>query len=200
LLETLSFQELLALFLLVTDAEAASSQAGGSMPRNARSSRRVLEKKVTSFNLYLDQAHQIQAIMESTGATKDAPVMRELLDEALAARRRKAAGLAPEASPAVQGLAESLQNIQTLLLKLIAQGQTSLKVQGLSLELLQETLAEAGVGRAVLWNDIVVPLLIGRGMTTDDIARHLADQTGKAKNHAYTLAEEIRNSQLTADE
>lgn len=170
------------------------------MPRNAKSNRRVLEKKVTSFNLYLDQAHQIQAIMESTGATKDAPVMRELLDEALAARRRKTAGLAQEPQPSVQGLAENLQSIQTLLLKLIAQGQTALKVQGLSLELLQETLAEAHVGRIILWNELVLPLLTGRGMTSEDVARHLAVQTGEAKDHAYTMADEIRRTQDSSDE
>lgn len=96
--------------------------------------------------------------------------MRELLDEALAARRRKAAGMAQEPSPQVQGLAENLQTIQTLLLKLIGQGQTGLKIQGLSLELLQETLAEAHVGKAFLWDEIIVPLLtlrISRKMNGD---------------------------------
>jgi hypothetical protein len=126
--------------------------------------------------------------------------MRELLDEALAARRRKAAGLAQEPSPPVQGLAENLQTIQTLLLKLIAQGQTGLKIQGLSLELLQETMAEAHVGRALLWDELVVPLLTGRGMTPEDMARHLTDQTSKAKDHAYALADEIRNTQLSSEE
>ena len=36
--------------------------------------------------MYMDQVYQIQAIMEATGAVKDAPVIRELLDEALGAR------------------------------------------------------------------------------------------------------------------
>lgn len=40
----------------------------------------------------MDQVYQIRAIMEATGAVKDAPVIRELLDEALTARRRKSAG------------------------------------------------------------------------------------------------------------
>lgn len=43
--------------------------------------------------MYMDQVYQVRAIMEATGAVKDAPVIRELLDEALAARRRKAAGI-----------------------------------------------------------------------------------------------------------
>src|SRR6266850_611012 len=59
------------------------------MPNKAPGSKRTLAKKVTSFNMYLDQATQIQAIMEATGADKDAPVLRTLLDEALANRRRR---------------------------------------------------------------------------------------------------------------
>jgi hypothetical protein len=51
--------------------------------------KRTLLKKVTSFNLYADQWAQIQAVMEGTRAEKEAPVLRELIDEALAARRRK---------------------------------------------------------------------------------------------------------------
>jgi len=48
--------------------------------------RRTLSKKVSSFNVYMDQVYQIQAIRESTSATKDAPVIRVLLDEALSVR------------------------------------------------------------------------------------------------------------------
>ena len=59
-----------------------------------REKKRSLSKKVSSFNMYMDQMYQIRAIMEQTGAEKDAPVIRELLDEALGARRRKAMGIA----------------------------------------------------------------------------------------------------------
>ena len=55
--------------------------------------KRTLSKKVSSFNMWMDQVYQVRAIMESTGATKDAPVIRVLLDEALGARRRKALGI-----------------------------------------------------------------------------------------------------------
>src|SRR6266540_5425581 len=48
--------------------------------------KRTLSKKVSSFNILMDQVYQVRAIMESTGATKDAPVIRVLLDEALGAR------------------------------------------------------------------------------------------------------------------
>jgi hypothetical protein len=57
------------------------------MTRRLRGSR-GLTKKVTSINFYLDQVTQIQAIMEATGETKEAPLVRLLVDEALAIRRR----------------------------------------------------------------------------------------------------------------
>ena len=58
-----------------------------------RGKKRRLSKHVSSFNMYMDQVSQVRAIMEATGAVKDAPVIRELLDEALSARRRKQAGI-----------------------------------------------------------------------------------------------------------
>ena len=64
-----------------------------------RGKKRSLSKKVSSFNMYMDQMYQIRAIMEQSGAEKDAPVIRELLDEALGARRRKAMGIADWVQP-----------------------------------------------------------------------------------------------------
>ena len=80
---------------------------------------RSLSKKVSSFNMYMDQVYQIRAIMEATGAVKDAPVIRELLDEALSARRRKAVGITDSDEPPGQEISETLHTLQTLLLKLI---------------------------------------------------------------------------------
>ena len=57
-----------------------------------RGRKRSLSKKVSSFNMYTDQVYQIQATVEATGAVKNAPVICELLGEALGARRRKALG------------------------------------------------------------------------------------------------------------
>jgi hypothetical protein len=42
------------------------------MANNGRSGKRTLAKKVTSFVLCVDQVSQIQAIIEATGAEKDA--------------------------------------------------------------------------------------------------------------------------------
>jgi hypothetical protein len=75
--------------------------------------------EISSFNMWMDQVDQVRAIIEATGAVKDAPVIRELLDEALGARRRKAAGIYDSEEPPGQGTAETLHTLQTLLLKLI---------------------------------------------------------------------------------
>ena len=77
---------------------------------------RALAKKLTSFVLYVDKVTQIQAIIESTGGDKAAQVFRDLIDEALGARRRKDVQqlVLPEDVPNVR-LDEMLETIQTLL-------------------------------------------------------------------------------------
>src|SRR5882724_3063533 len=110
------------------------------MKMGTRHSRRTLVKRITSTNLYVDQATQIQAIMEAT-ATKEAQVIRQLVDEALAARRRKSVQhVEAEPPPPTQDISQTLQTIQTLLLRMIGQGQTSFRIQSVSLELIQEAL------------------------------------------------------------
>ena len=78
------------------------------MPIRPRGRQRSLSKKVSSFNMYMDKVYQVRAIMEATGAVKDAPVIRELLDEALAARRRKAAGITDSEESPGQEISETL--------------------------------------------------------------------------------------------
>jgi hypothetical protein len=97
----------------------------------------------------MDQLLAINQVMETTGQKSEAPIIRDLIDEALSARRRKtpANESAAAQSTATTELTESLQTIETLLLKLIEQGQTEFQIESLSLELLQETLSEARAGR-----------------------------------------------------
>ena len=167
------------------------------MASNGKQGKRVLAKKVTSFNMYLDQANQIHAIMEATGIDKDAQVLRELLDEALASRRRKIAQqlTLPEAAPTPQYL-QTLETIQTLLLKLIEQGEKARGVRGICLELLQETLAEARAGRKR-------PTVIG----VESFAAHNGEEIQKldadiehARFYAYGLAVEIAKRQNATEE
>ena len=55
------------------------------MARTIRTSKRKLLGRTSGVNLYADQAVQVQAIMESLGEKREAPVLRILVDEALAA-------------------------------------------------------------------------------------------------------------------
>jgi hypothetical protein len=166
-----------------------------------RKSNRVLFKtKVYGFNPWADQVPAIKQIMEEMGQESEAPVLRMLVDEALRARRRKVAGIeSPEQPPPAQELAETLQTIQALLLRMIGQGHTSFRIQSLSLELLQETLAEARAGRLGLWESVSAPAHRQAGSSTQKIASLFDEHTDAGKDFAYDLAEEI-NRQLVASE
>ena len=105
--------------------------------------KRTLLKKVTSFNFYADQWAQIQAIMEGSRAEKEAPVLRELIDEALGARHRKFVRHDQAETPTATLEVEALEIIRLLMVKLLHQSKSCLRVDGVNLRLLQETLAEA---------------------------------------------------------
>jgi hypothetical protein len=155
---------------------------------NTRVGKRILSKKVTSFNMYLDQASQIQAIMESTCVEKDAQVLRELLDEALAGRRRKIAQqlVLPETPSGVSSNNEILEIIQSLLLKLVEQGEKARFVRGISLELLQEALAESRAGRTLISKTIKL------SSQDNALLKNVCeDEIDQAKQHAFNLAIEI---------
>ncbi len=160
--------------------------------------RRTLVKRITSTNVYVDQATQMQAIMEATG-TKEAQLVRVLLDEALAARRRKSVQNGkPEQAPPTQNDSEALQTIQTLLLRMIGQGERTFQMQSVSLELQQEAIVEARSGKMNVWEFLVAPGLSDKGKSTAEIAELFDGQNEDAKDYAYGLAEEIKN-ELDAD-
>ena len=159
----------------------------------ARNSKRTLIKKITSLNLYIDQAVQIKALMEATGSEKEAPLLRQLIDEALAARRRKSVQSAePEPPPPTQDISETLQTLQTLLLRIIGQEEIASRIQGVSLELLQEAVAEARGGRSSLWKFLVAPGLEEKGSSSEQVALLFEAEGEDAKEFAYGLAGEIK--------
>ena len=165
----------------------------------ARNSKRTLLKKITSLNLYIDQAVQIKALMEATRAEKEAPVLRQLIDEALAARRRKfVEHPQPELPPATQDISETLQTLQTLMLRMIGQAESTSQMQSVSLELIQEAVAEARSGKMNVWEFLVAPGLRDKGKSTGEIAQLFDVQNEDAKDYAYGLAEEIKK-ELDAD-
>ena len=162
------------------------------MQKTKRAGKRTLLGRTSGVNLYADQAVQVQAIMESIGEKRESPVLRILIDEALAARRRKAVNHSvSEPSTDLVDLAETLQTIQTLLLKLIRQSDTTLCAQDISLKLIQENLAETRLGRKVVWNRLEIPSLLETGMLRGEIDETFAVELGEAQDSAYGLAEEI---------
>jgi hypothetical protein len=166
------------------------------MQKGSRGGKRTLVKRSSSVNLYTDQAIQIQAIMESRGARKEAPVIRDLLDQALAILRRKSVSRAEaEPPPPAQDNSETLQTIQTLLLKLIRQSDTSLRAGGISLVLLQEVLGVTTRGTNIAWNRLEVPAQSEGGLTAKEIEERLGAETNEAKDFAYGVADEIRKQQ-----
>jgi len=170
------------------------------MQKRFRSTKRALTKRVTSFNFYVDQATQIQAIMEATGTTMEAPLVRQLVDEALAARRRKLVPLeAPTQVPPLQEQSEILETIQTLLLRIIGQGETEYRIGSISLELLQEALSEARATRLCLWEHLVAPHLKETGKSPHEISELWNATTKQAQDHTYGLALEIKNQLLAAE-
>lgn len=157
-----------------------------------RRSRRTLVKRITSTNVYVDQATQMQAIMEATN-TKEAQLVRQLLDEALAASRRKSVQSAKaEPPPPTQDISEMLHTLQMLMLRMIGQGESSFQMQSVSLELQQEAIVEARSGKMNIWEFLVAPGLSDKGKSTGEIARLFDVQNEYAKDYAYGLAEEIK--------
>src|SRR5215831_19482082 len=159
--------------------------------------RMLVTSKVYGFNPWMDQLITINQIMETTGQKSEAPIIRDLIDEALTARRRKTSATesAAQAAP-TQELTEDLRTIQSLLLRLIEQGQMDLRIESLSLELLQETLAEAHAGRIDCWKNLAAPALKESGKNAQQIASLFDEQTEEAKCFAYVLADEIKRNLL----
>jgi hypothetical protein len=159
-----------------------------------RKVKRVISKsKMYGFNPWVDQLDAINQIMEQTGEKSESAVLRKLIDEALAARHMKVAQAElSESQP--HSVDDSIQIVQTLLLRLIRQGETSLRIQDVSLALLQDTLAEAYAGRKVSWS-LAVPGLAENGLGPVEIAKRFEQETSDAKNHAYGIADEIKKSQ-----
>jgi predicted DNA-binding protein (UPF0251 family) len=146
--------------------------------------------------LYADQWAQIQAIMEGSRAEKEAPVLRELIDEALGARRRKFVRQDQEETPTANLEVEALEIIRLLMVKLLHQSKSCLRVDGVNLRLLQETLAEARAGRRCVWERLVMPNLREQGYNEEHISSLFEEVTARAKDFAYALAEEIRDNVL----
>jgi hypothetical protein len=157
-----------------------------------RGRKRSLSKKVSSFNMWMDQVYQVRAIMEATGAVKDAPVIRELLDEALSARRRKALGITDSEEPPGQDTAETLHTLQTLLLRLIKREDQVFRRQSLGLKLQRETLIEARAGREVSFEYLVETPWMEKGKSKETMSNFFDMKTRYVKEYVDSVVEKIK--------
>jgi hypothetical protein len=92
-----------------------------------------------------------------------------------------------------------------LLLKMVGQEETAFRVHSLSLELLQETLAEARAGRLDLGASVAVPMQTQDRICARGNPNLFDERTDAGRDFAYGLAEEIKaelfaseNEKLTA--
>ncbi len=159
-----------------------------------RKGKRTISKtKTYGFQPWADQIDAINAIITKTGA-KEATILRKLVDEALVARRLREAEGELEQTTGVKGIADALGTLQTLLMKLVRQGDTSLRTQDVSLALLQETLAEARAARRVAW-DGATARMKSEGLNSRQIDERFEKESDEAKRFAYGIAKEIKDEQ-----
>jgi hypothetical protein len=142
--------------------------------------------------MWMDQVYQVRAIMEATGAVKDAPVIRELLDEALSARRRKALGITDSEEPPGQDTAETLHTLQTLLLRLIKREDLVFRRQSLGLKLQRETLIEARAGREVSFEYLVETPWMEKGKSKETMSNFFDMKTRYVKEYVDSVVEKIK--------
>ena len=92
------------------------------------SKRRVMAKaKVYGFSPWVDQVDAINQIMKDTGDKNESALLRKIVDEALDARRKKirSTPLTEESDHA----GVRLETIESLLMRLVRQGDVSLRVE-----------------------------------------------------------------------
>lgn len=157
--------------------------------------RRVIAKaKVYGFSPWVDQVDAINQIMKETDEKTESVLLRKLVDEALDARRQKGSSVPPSKESHTES-GGRLETIESLLMQLLRQGDTSFRIQDVCLALLQDVLAEAHATRRLSWESLVMPELRQKGVDGNELERQFMLQVDRAKNYAYGVAEQIKQSQ-----
>jgi len=161
------------------------------------SKRRVMAKaKVYGFSPWVDQVDAINQIMKDTGERTESALLRKLVDEALDTRRKKnpSAPLTEKSDNA----GGRLETIESLLMRLVREGDVSLRIEDVCLALLQDVLAEAYATRRLLWDSLVLPQLRDGGSDVNELEHRFVLQEDRAKDYAYGVAERTKQSQESA--
>jgi hypothetical protein len=158
------------------------------------SKRRVMAKaKVYGFSPWVDQVDAINQIMKDTGEGNESALLRKLVDEALNARRKKSqSDLLTDNS---DNAGVRLKTIESLLMRLVRQGDVSFRIDDVCLALLQDVLAESYATRRLLWESLVLSQLRAAGIDVNEAERQFVLQQDRAKLYAYGVAEQIKESQ-----
>ena len=134
--------------------------------------------------------------MKETGERIESVLLRKLIDEALEARRKmRLSGPHIEESDIESG--GRLQTIETLLMRIVRQGDISFRIQDVCLALLQDVLAEAHATRRLSWDALAMPQLRDKGMDAIELEKRFHLQGDQAKDYAYGVAARIKESQET---
>ena len=161
------------------------------------SKRRVMaNSKIYGFKPWVDQVDAINQIMKDTGERTESTVLRKLVDEALDARWKKR-----QSDPLTEKSDDAgvrLKMIESLLMRVVRQGDVSFRIEDVCLALLQDILAEAYATRRLLWESVVLPQLRAEGIDVNELKRRFVVQQDQAKDYAYGEAERIKQSQETA--
>lgn len=80
-------------------------------------------------------------------------------------------------------------------MRLVRQGDISLRIEDVCLALLQDAFAEAYATRRLLWESVVLPQLRDSGIDVNELEHRFVLQEDQAKDYAYGLAERFKQSQ-----
>src|SRR5215813_10153194 len=157
--------------------------------------RRVIAKaKTYGFNPWMDQIDAINQIMRETGEKTESVLLRKLIDEALAARRKNSQSL-PLIEEVDNEFGDRLHRVESLLMRILRQGDISLRIQDVCLSLLQNVLAEAHATHKISWEFMALPRLQDEGVGGDELEHRFALRTDQAKDYAISVAERAKASQ-----
>jgi len=152
----------------------------------------MAKAKVYGFSPWVDQVDAINQIMKDTGERNESSLLRKLVDEALDARRKKSRSAPVTEQDSTSVRSETIEN---LLMRLVRQGDVSLRIEDVCLALLQAILAEAYATRRLVWESLVLPQLRDAGIDVNELERRFVLQEDQANDYAYRLAVQIKESQ-----
>ena len=161
------------------------------------SKRRVMAKsKIYGFKPWVDQVDAVDQIMKDSGERTESAILRKLVDEALDARWKKR-----QSDPLTEKSDDAgvrLKIIESLLMRVVRQGDVSFRIEDVCLALLQDILAEAYATRRLLWESLVLPQLRAEGIDENELKRRFVVETDRANDYAYGEAARFKQSQETA--